>query len=65
MIRVRRRANIQKSTNMPIMTRTDKKYQKIADKIFGKKRNKNEAYEEVPKSEKEERLIYDETFKVK
>lgn len=50
---------------MPIMTRTDKKYQKIADRIFGKKRTKNEAYEETPKTDKEQRLIYDETFKVK
>lgn len=51
---------------MPIMLRTDPKFQKMVDKIFGRKPIKHSEHPDLDnKSTKEKKLTYEETIRVR
>lgn len=51
---------------MPTMLRTDPKFQKIVDQIFGRKPIKHSEHPDIDKkSEREKKLTYEETIRVR
>ena len=51
---------------MPTMLRTDKKFQKMADEIFGRKPIKHSEHPDIEKkSDREKKLTYEETIRVR